>query len=85
MSISLSPETQKMIEARMLEGGYATADDVVRAGLTSLEERQKYGDFEPGELDELLDAGERSGPPLDGQQVLNELRELRARHANKAG
>ena len=85
MSMSLSPDTQRIIEARMRAGGYATADDVVRAGLASLEERQNLGDFEPGELDRLLEEGEKSGSPLDGEQVLNELRELRSRRPNKAG
>jgi hypothetical protein len=36
----------------------------------------KRGDFEPGELDRLLAEGERSGKPLDAEQVFKELREL---------
>jgi putative addiction module CopG family antidote len=85
MVISLSPETQKLIEERMKHGGYATPDDVVRAGLSSLEQQQNSGEFETGELDRLLADGENSGAPLDGEQVLAELRELRSRHSNKAG
>jgi putative addiction module CopG family antidote len=83
--VSLNPETQKLIEERMKVGGYATADDVVRAGLSSLEQQQDFGEFETGEMDRLLEEGERSGAPLDGEQVLAELRELRARNSNKAG
>lgn len=85
MSISLTPQTQKLIEDRMKHGGYATADDVVRAGLDSLRQQEALGEFDPGELNDLLDAGERSGPPLDGEQVLAELRALRESHRNKAG
>ena len=79
MPITLSPETQRLIEDRMKAGGYRTADDVVRASLASLDQTLKNGDFEPGELDELLAQGEASGPPLDGGEVLRELRDLRAR------
>jgi putative addiction module CopG family antidote len=85
MAISLSPETQKLIVERMQQGGYATPDDVVRAGLSSLEQQQDSGDFAPGEMDQLLAEGEASGPPLDGAQVLAELREMRTRRSNKAG
>ncbi|MDB5319287.1 MAG: hypothetical protein JWN40_918 [Phycisphaerales bacterium] len=85
MAISLSPETQKLIEERMKHSGYASADDVVRAGLSSLEQQENGGEFEAGEMDRLLVEGEQSGAPLDGEQVLTELRELRSRHSNKAG
>jgi putative addiction module CopG family antidote len=85
MAISLTPETQEMIEQRMRQGGYASPDDVVRAGLSSLEQLENGGEFEAGEMDRLLIEGEQSGAPLDGEQVLAELRELRSRHANKAG
>jgi putative addiction module CopG family antidote len=84
MSISLDPETQKLIEERMRRGGYSTADDVVRAGLASLDQQESAGDFGPGELDELLAQGERSGEPLDGEQVLAELRDLRSRHMGQS-
>jgi putative addiction module CopG family antidote len=85
MSMSLSPETLKLVEERMKRGGYASPDDVILAALASLERQETGGDFAPGELDDLLAEGERSGEALDGEQVLAELRELRSRHANKAG
>lgn len=81
----LSGETRQMIEDRMKRGGYASADDAVRAALNSLAERETEGDFEPGEWDRLLEEGENSGPPLDGEQVLAELRELRTRKQSNAG
>jgi hypothetical protein len=45
----------------------------------------KHDDFEPGELDELLAEGERSGKPLNARQVFRELRELgkRAKKSQK--
>ena len=39
MDLSLSPETQKLIEERMQRDGYASADDVVRAALELLDQR----------------------------------------------
>ena len=81
----LNGETRQMIEDRMKRGGYASADDAVRAALNSLAERETEGDFEPGEWDHLLDEGQNSGPPLDGEQVLAEVRELRNRKQSKAG
>jgi putative addiction module CopG family antidote len=83
MSIMLSEETGKLIEKSMREGGYATPDDVVRAGLESLKQQESLGDFEPGELDALIEEGERSGVPLDGDQVFAEMRELRNRAGGK--
>jgi putative addiction module CopG family antidote len=60
MNVTLSPDTQKLIEERMKAGDYATPEEVIRAGLASLERGETYGDFAPGELDELLADGERS-------------------------
>lgn len=36
MTISLSPETQKLLEEHMRRGGYASPDDVVRLALHAL-------------------------------------------------
>ena len=85
MRIALSPETERLIEEYMKRGGYATADDVIRAGLEVLDQQAAAGDFEAGEWDALIAEAEQSGEPLDGEQVLAELRALRARHEGKAG
>jgi Arc/MetJ-type ribon-helix-helix transcriptional regulator len=85
MRISLSPETERLIEERMKRGGHPTADDVVRAGLALLEQQAAEGDFEPGEWDRLIAEAEASGEPLDREKVFAELRALRARHGGKAG
>jgi putative addiction module CopG family antidote len=60
MRLSLSPETQELIGAKLKTGQYESADDVVRASLAALEQQEQFGDFAPGELDELLAEGERS-------------------------
>ncbi|HEY8747847.1 MAG TPA: type II toxin-antitoxin system ParD family antitoxin [Tepidisphaeraceae bacterium] len=81
----LNPETHKLIEDCVQRGGYASADDAVRAGLDSLRQLQALEEFSPGELDALLQEGEQSGTPLDGEQVLSELSALRNSHREKAG
>jgi antitoxin ParD1/3/4 len=80
MQLSLPPEIQKLIEERVRSGRYQSAEDVVAAAVANLDQQESVGDFVPGELDSLIDEGERSGPPLDGEQVLAELRELRRRN-----
>lgn len=77
MNLSLSPQTQKLIEARLRRGEYKTADDVVAAALAQLDQQEQLADFEPGELDALIKQGEDGGPSLDGEAVLAELRALR--------
>ena len=77
MAVDLSAELQRLIEERVKRGDYASADDVVRAGLASLEQQEAVGDFDAGELDALLADGEQSGAPLDGERVLAELAALR--------
>jgi len=79
MDVMLSPQTRKLIEDRMRRGGYDSADAVVRAGLSTLDQQESLGDFAPGEMQRLLLEGKHSGPPLDGEEVLGELAELRRR------
>jgi putative addiction module CopG family antidote len=83
MKLSLPPHIAKLIEDRIRSGKYHTAEDVVAAAMSNLEEQESRADFDPGELDRLLDEGENSGPPLDGEQVLAEVRGLRKQ--SKAG
>src|SRR5215218_3674888 len=77
MNISLSPDVQKLLEARMREGGYASPEDVILAALGALQQVQDFGDFAPGELDALLAEGEASGPPMDGEQAFAARRQRR--------
>jgi antitoxin ParD1/3/4 len=76
MKLSLSPEIERLIEERIRSGMYRTPEDVIAAAVSNLHQQEMFGDFEPGELDELLAEGERSGEALDGEQVFAELREL---------
>ncbi len=81
MTIKLSLEMEKIIQAKLHAGGFATAEDVVFAGLQSLNQ-QSFGDFRPGEMDELLAVAEESlktEGALDGETVFAELRARRNR------
>jgi len=85
MMLSLPPHIQKLIDERVGSGKYNTPEDVVAAALANLDQQEQLGDFAPGELEALIAAGESSGPALDGDQVLSELKQLRNRPQSKAG
>ena len=81
MNLSLSPNLQKLIDDRVKSGKYATPEDVVAAALLTLDRQERLGDFEVGELDELLAEGERSleEGPLDGEEAFQRRRERRTK------
>jgi antitoxin ParD1/3/4 len=85
MNLSLPPEVQRLIDERVRSGRYRTAEDVIAAAIAQLDQQEDAGDFTAGEMEALLDEGERSGAALDGEQVFAELRELRQRGQNTAG
>jgi putative addiction module CopG family antidote len=80
MNLTIPPDSQKFIEDRVKSGRYATPEDVVAAALRTLEDREKFADFEPTELDDLLAEGERSiatEGTLDGEEAFRLRREQR--------
>lgn len=60
MNLSLNPEMQRYVEEKVRSGEYASPEQVLEAGLVALKQQDSFGDFAPGELDELLAEGERS-------------------------
>ena len=77
MKINLTPEVQKMIQDRVKSRQYRTAEDVVTAAIFSLRQQEEFGDFEPGELDALIEEGEKdiaAGRVIPGEEVFAELR-----------
>jgi antitoxin ParD1/3/4 len=88
MKIELSPKIQKLIKDRVESGKYRRPEDVVTAAMSSLDQQESFGDFAPGELDRLLNEGERdiaAGDVIDGDQAFAELRRLSAKKRKKAG
>lgn len=78
MSFSLSREAERLIEEKIRSGRYQSAEEVVLAGLGSLEQEELFGDFKSGEWNALLQQGEESlaeGTSADSAEVLKTLRE----------
>jgi len=78
MNISLSPKMQKFIEDKVREGAFSSPEQVIEAGLETLEHEELYGIFEPGELESLLAEGQKDldeGRFEDGEVVFRRLRE----------
>lgn len=81
MSVQIKPEFQKFIDDQIRAGRYDSPEAVVEAGLATLEQQARYGDFAPGQLDRLLAEGEadiQNGNLHDGDEVFNELDQLSA-------
>jgi antitoxin ParD1/3/4 len=70
-SVSLSEHFADFVEDQVESGHYQSASDVVRAGLTLLEEHEA----KVKALQDALREGEESGPsePFDGEAFLAEL------------
>lgn len=60
MHLTIDSEMQRFIDEKLRSGRYASAEDIVRAGLAALRQQDTLGDFGPGELDALLTEGEQS-------------------------
>ena len=79
-NIALSEETHEQLKQRMLSGGYATPEDAIRAGLELLKQRESFRDFGPGELEALIEEGERSiadEGTVDGEEWFEQRRRQR--------
>ncbi len=64
MTITLSTDTQKLLEEKLKTGGYRSADEVVRAALQALSELESL------ELDDdTLDAIDRAEDEIDRGDV----------------
>jgi Arc/MetJ-type ribon-helix-helix transcriptional regulator len=75
MTLTLPSEIEPLIDERVRSGKYQSAEEFVVAAIYSLE---CWGDQNSTEWDQLLAEGESSGPPLDGEAVLLEVRAIRA-------
>lgn len=91
MNLSLKPSTRRFIEQKLKSGRYASAEELLEAGLVALQQQEAVGDFEPGELDTLIAEGEASikrEGVVDASKVFGELRrrsQRQRRGTRKAG
>ncbi len=79
MQINLPANAERFISDKLKSGEYATAEDVVLAGLQILA-RKGDEDFAPGELETLIAEGERSiqeHGTLDGDAAFEARRRRR--------
>ena len=88
MNVSLTPEFEQFIRAQVESGKYASADEVIRAGLRLLEERERIykGRFEELQQEIMLgiEASER-GEVVDGEMVFRELQQKLQQRCAQAG
>lgn len=81
LTLTLDPEAQKRIDAWVSSGRFSRPEDVVAAALRALDQQERFGDFDAGELDNLLAEGERSieqEGTLDGDEAYRQRRQRRA-------
>lgn len=79
MTISLPPELQKLVDEKVREGPYSTAEELVRAALAHFLQYEES--FDPGELDQLLAIGTAAiseGQVHPGHVVFDEIRKRSA-------
>ena len=76
MSVDLQPDTLRRIEDRVGAGRYGSADEVVRAGLDLLEQREQQRQQNIEEVRHKIARGVHEferGDGFDGEQVFEEL------------
>jgi Arc/MetJ-type ribon-helix-helix transcriptional regulator len=73
MVVSLKPELQKLVEEKVRAGLFRSPDELLNA---AVEQLIGDDDLAPGEMQQLLEAGEadvKAGRLVDGEAVLNRL------------
>jgi antitoxin ParD1/3/4 len=76
LNISLTPELERFVAARVESGRYQSASEVVREGLRLLEEREERRQAALQQVKEMIEAGyaeAERGELLDGEQVMESL------------
>jgi antitoxin ParD1/3/4 len=75
-NISLTPELEAFVAARVASGRYQSASEVVRAGLRLLEKEEEEREMARREIQQKIALGleqARRGELLDGEAVFDEL------------
>ena len=72
MNVHLTDEQQKFVKQRVASGGYASASEVIRAGLRALEEDERWREDIRRKISDGV-AQAKLGQLLDGDEVFKEL------------
>jgi Arc/MetJ-type ribon-helix-helix transcriptional regulator len=83
MNLNLPCDVEALIADRVRSGRYASPEAVVTAAMHALRAGELPGEFDPGEWDALIAAGQRGDVAFDGQSVLAVLKALRREAAIK--
>jgi antitoxin ParD1/3/4 len=75
MNVSLTKELEELVNDKVKSGRYLSASEVVREALRLLEERDRVKEMRLVELRKEIQKGLQSGDPIDGELVLERLRE----------
>ncbi len=79
VNVSLTPELDAFLQARVNSGRYQTTSEVVREALRLLERQEQERDYAFQQLKAKLEQGAAEaerGELLDGDKVFGELREM---------
>jgi Flp pilus assembly protein TadD len=84
MTISLSPQTEQLIEAKMKEAGVATADELVRLALRTLDQvrAEDFDELDP-QTQAVIEEGLAQAANGQGRPWESVREELRTRFINK--
>lgn len=82
-NVSLTPQLDEYVRAKVESGLYASASEVVREALRLLQEQDRLQAIKVEELRKEIRRGLDSGPaaPFDAQDTKRELRARRAKRA----
>ena len=79
MNVSLNPELEDYVKAKVQNGLYTSASEVVREALRLLRERDQLQELKLEELRKQIAEGVAeadAGTMRDGEEVMNEIREM---------
>lgn len=79
VNVSITPELDEFLQARVKSGRYQTTSEVVREALRLLERHEREQDHARNQIKAKLTRGAEEaerGDLLDGEQVFAELREM---------
>ena len=81
MPVSLSPETQRLIEERMKRAGFTNADDLVRVALDTLDQMraEPFEELDP-ETRAAIDEAEAQYARGEGRPLDEAFAQLRRKH-----